>query len=236
MARVADVELGWWTELDRWVRPALAAAAVLILAAGVAMFRAHQAEQEIAAESMLSSPAVPVSIGDSVVPRERSGSAYPLPVRPLNAELRMQRSKQQAMMFLLGAVLVGGALGMSADRYIATRVRQTVRAARQVLRRDRAVARSSATRSTRSRSSATVRSAHPRAAEADARLAQEPLQGAARFGIYEIAVGEDRRLSAKKCRPGVKPNRPRSPREHALQTDRTARRAGRSWRAAGDAR
>src|SRR5437763_4452501 len=61
MARVADVELGWWTELDRWVRPAVAAAAVLLLAAGVAMFRAHQAEPDIAAESMLSSPAVPVS-------------------------------------------------------------------------------------------------------------------------------------------------------------------------------
>ena len=30
----------------------------------------------------------------------------------------MQRSKQQALMFLLGAVLVGGALGFSADRYI----------------------------------------------------------------------------------------------------------------------
>jgi len=28
----------------------------------------------------------------------------------------MQRSKQQAMLFLLGAVLVGGALGFSADR------------------------------------------------------------------------------------------------------------------------
>ncbi len=42
MARVADVELGWWTELDRWARPAIAAAAVLLLAAGVAMFRAHQ--------------------------------------------------------------------------------------------------------------------------------------------------------------------------------------------------
>jgi hypothetical protein len=39
MARVADVELGWWTELDRWVRPAITAAAVLLLAAGVAMFR-----------------------------------------------------------------------------------------------------------------------------------------------------------------------------------------------------
>src|SRR3569832_2846644 len=61
MARVADVELGWWTELDRWVRPALAAAAVLLLAAGIAMFRAHRAEQDIAAERMLSAPAVPVS-------------------------------------------------------------------------------------------------------------------------------------------------------------------------------
>jgi hypothetical protein len=30
----------------------------------------------------------------------------------------MQRSKQQALMFLLGSVLVGGALGFSADRYI----------------------------------------------------------------------------------------------------------------------
>jgi len=61
MARVADVELGWWTELDRWVRPALAAAAVLILAAGIAMFRAQATEREIAYENMLSSPGVPVS-------------------------------------------------------------------------------------------------------------------------------------------------------------------------------
>jgi hypothetical protein len=61
MARVSDVELGWWSELDRWVRPALAAAAMLLLAAGVAMFRAHQAEADMASASMLSSPAVPVS-------------------------------------------------------------------------------------------------------------------------------------------------------------------------------
>ena len=61
MARVADVELGWWTELDRWVRPAMAAAAVLLLAAGAAMFRAHQAEGDIAVDNMLSSPSVPVS-------------------------------------------------------------------------------------------------------------------------------------------------------------------------------
>jgi len=61
MARVADVELDWWTELDRWVRPALAAAAVLLIAAGVAMFRARESEADMAADSMLSSPAVPVS-------------------------------------------------------------------------------------------------------------------------------------------------------------------------------
>jgi hypothetical protein len=61
MARVADVELGWWTELDRWIRPAIAAAAVLLLAAGVAMFRARQLEAEIAVDNMLSSPSVPVS-------------------------------------------------------------------------------------------------------------------------------------------------------------------------------
>jgi hypothetical protein len=30
----------------------------------------------------------------------------------------MQRSKQQALMFVLGAALVGGALGFSADRYM----------------------------------------------------------------------------------------------------------------------
>jgi hypothetical protein len=61
MARVADVELGWWTELDRWVRPALAAAAVLLLATGLAMFRAHQMEADIAVDNMLSSPSVPIS-------------------------------------------------------------------------------------------------------------------------------------------------------------------------------
>jgi hypothetical protein len=33
----------------------------------------------------------------------------------------MQRSKQQALMFLLGAVLVGGVLGFSADRVFAER-------------------------------------------------------------------------------------------------------------------
>jgi hypothetical protein len=52
MSRVAEVELGWWTELDRWLRPALVAAAVLVVAAGVAMFRAHQSDTAAAYEEL----------------------------------------------------------------------------------------------------------------------------------------------------------------------------------------
>jgi hypothetical protein len=36
----------------------------------------------------------------------------------------MQRSKQQALMFLLGAVLVGGVLGFSADRVLSEKRRE----------------------------------------------------------------------------------------------------------------
>jgi hypothetical protein len=61
MARVADVELGWWSELDRWARPAIAAAAVLVIAAGLAIFRADQVETQMVYDTMLSSPAVPVA-------------------------------------------------------------------------------------------------------------------------------------------------------------------------------
>lgn len=52
MARVAEVELGWWTEFDRWLKPALVAAALLVMAAGVAMFRAHQSDTDSAYEEL----------------------------------------------------------------------------------------------------------------------------------------------------------------------------------------
>ena len=60
MGRIEEVDLGWWAELDRWARPALVAAAVLILAAGVAMFRARQVETQTAYEHILTPSPVPV--------------------------------------------------------------------------------------------------------------------------------------------------------------------------------
>jgi hypothetical protein len=60
MSRVIEVDLGWWGELDRWARPAMLVAALLILAAGAAMFRAHQVETQAAYENLLTPSPVPV--------------------------------------------------------------------------------------------------------------------------------------------------------------------------------
>ena len=60
MHRVTELDLGWWGELDRWARPALVAAALLIMAAGVAMFRAHQTETEMVYEDILAPGPAPV--------------------------------------------------------------------------------------------------------------------------------------------------------------------------------
>jgi hypothetical protein len=50
----------WWDELDRWMRPALVAAAVVVLASGVAVFRAHQVDQQVTYEAMLTPTSLPV--------------------------------------------------------------------------------------------------------------------------------------------------------------------------------
>ncbi len=53
MHRISGVELGWWTELDHWTRPALLAAAALLLACSAALFRAHEAEQTATYDALL---------------------------------------------------------------------------------------------------------------------------------------------------------------------------------------
>lgn len=60
MRRLGTLELPWWGELDRWIRPAVVAAAVLLLAAGVAMLRARQEETRLAYDAILQPSAVPV--------------------------------------------------------------------------------------------------------------------------------------------------------------------------------
>lgn len=60
LSRLATPTITWWDELDRWMRPALAAAAVVLLAAGVAIVRAHQVEQAVAYESILAPTPLPV--------------------------------------------------------------------------------------------------------------------------------------------------------------------------------
>lgn len=59
MQYIADVERGWWSELDRWTRPALLAAAALLVACGIALYRAHQAEQTAAYQALLAPVARP---------------------------------------------------------------------------------------------------------------------------------------------------------------------------------
>ncbi|HEX7940095.1 MAG TPA: hypothetical protein VF483_13995 [Gemmatimonadaceae bacterium] len=61
LSRLTEPEvIAWWDELDRWVRPALVAAAILLFATGVAMIRSFQAERESAYEAMLTPSSLPV--------------------------------------------------------------------------------------------------------------------------------------------------------------------------------
>ena len=60
MARIAQVDLGWWAELDRWARPALVAAALLVVTAGLAIVHAQRDETQVAYENILTPTPVPV--------------------------------------------------------------------------------------------------------------------------------------------------------------------------------
>ncbi len=60
--------IGWWDELDRWMRPALVAAAVVLLAAGVALFRQHQVEQQVAYDAMLTPAPAALPVETAVRP------------------------------------------------------------------------------------------------------------------------------------------------------------------------
>jgi hypothetical protein len=60
LSHLASAPVTWSDELDRWARPALVAAAVVMLAAGVAVFRAHQVDRQGTYEAMLTPTTLPV--------------------------------------------------------------------------------------------------------------------------------------------------------------------------------
>jgi len=75
LSRLTEPEtFAWWDELDRWVRPALVAAAILLIATGVAFVRNYQAEQEFAYEAMLTPTNLPVETAVRPVLQGREGT------------------------------------------------------------------------------------------------------------------------------------------------------------------
>ena len=72
LARIAHAEPAWWSELGRWARPALAAAAALVLAAGLLLLRSREAATQVAYEDVLSAP-TPISVAGSARPASLRG-------------------------------------------------------------------------------------------------------------------------------------------------------------------
>ena len=59
MARIETGDLGWWAEITSFTRPALVAAAALIIAAGAAMLRTEQAEAHAVYEDVVAMTHLP---------------------------------------------------------------------------------------------------------------------------------------------------------------------------------
>lgn len=61
MSRLGDPEVGWWTVLTRWSRPALAAAAIVMLVATAAMLTLGTPTEAIAYDEVIvAQPPAPV--------------------------------------------------------------------------------------------------------------------------------------------------------------------------------
>jgi hypothetical protein len=72
MARIGQPESAWWSELGRWARPALVAAAALLIAAGLLLFRTREEATQIAYEDVLAAP-TPISVEGAARPASLQG-------------------------------------------------------------------------------------------------------------------------------------------------------------------
>jgi hypothetical protein len=68
--------LGWWDELEQWMRPALVAAAVILAAAGIAMFRAQQVDHLETYDAMLTPTSLPVETAVRPVLQEHREATF----------------------------------------------------------------------------------------------------------------------------------------------------------------
>jgi hypothetical protein len=85
MARIGRAEAAWWSELGRWARPALAAAALVVVAAGLIVFRTREEATQVAYEDVLAAP-TPISV---------AGTARPASLRGL------QGQREETLQFLI---------------------------------------------------------------------------------------------------------------------------------------
>jgi hypothetical protein len=85
MARIAQAEPAWWSELGRWARPAIVAAAAIVVAAGLVIFRTREAATQVAYEDVLAAP-TPISV---------AGAARPASLRGLRNE------REETLRFLI---------------------------------------------------------------------------------------------------------------------------------------
>jgi hypothetical protein len=85
MARIGQADPAWWAELSRWARPALVAAAMLVITAGLLVFRTREAATQVAYEDVLAAP-TPISV---------AGTARPAALRDLHGE------REEVLRFLI---------------------------------------------------------------------------------------------------------------------------------------
>jgi hypothetical protein len=85
MARIGQADPAWWSEFGRWARPALVAAAVIVIAAGLLVFQTREAATQVAYEDVLAAP-TPISV---------DGAARPAALRGLQGE------REEVLRFLI---------------------------------------------------------------------------------------------------------------------------------------
>jgi hypothetical protein len=72
MARIGHAEAAWWSELARWGRPVVLAAAALVLAAGLVLARTREAALQVTYEDVLAAP-TPISVAGTARPASLQG-------------------------------------------------------------------------------------------------------------------------------------------------------------------